>query len=88
MLNDCTETGNGDNNAVCNNIGTDAITEITQSNFVDASNTIGLGFVESNTVNTLQGFDETNDCDEAGDGANSANCVNNVENLIGPSRPV
>ena len=84
MLNDCTETGNGDNNAVCHNIGSDIITEITQSNFVDATNTIGAGFVESNTINTLQGFDETNDCDEAGDGANSANCVNDVENLVGP----
>ena len=46
---------------VCNNIGIDTIAEITQDNFVDASNTIGAGFVESNTVNTLQGFDLTND---------------------------
>ncbi|HTH22794.1 MAG TPA: hypothetical protein VL854_11300, partial [Nitrososphaeraceae archaeon] len=87
MLNDCTESGNGNNNAVCHNIGSDTITEITQNNFVDATS-IGVNFVESNTINTLQGFDETNDCDEAGDGANSANCVNDVENLIGPIGPI
>ena len=37
MLNDCTETGNGNNNAGCNNIGFDVIAGITQDNFVDAS---------------------------------------------------
>ena len=84
MLNDCTEAGNGDNNAFCDNAGSDSIDSITQSNFVDASNTIGAGFVESNTVNTLQGFDLTNTCDESGDGENVASCSNNVENFIGP----
>ena len=84
MLNDCTESGNGDNNAACNNVGIDSIAEITQDNFVDASNTIGAGFVESNTINTLQGFDTSNDCDEAGDGNNVASCSNDVQNLIGP----
>ena len=84
MLNDCTEAGNGDNNAACNNVGIDSIAEITQDNFVDASNTIGAGFVESNTINTLQGFDTSNDCDEAGDGNNDVNCSNDVQNLIGP----
>ena len=84
MLNGCDEAGNGDNNAVCNNIGSDIITEIAQSNFVDASNTIGVNFVESNTVNTLQGFDLNNDCDEEGDGNTAASCDNEVSNLIGP----
>ena len=84
ILNDCTESGNGDNNAECINDGFDIINAITQNNFVDASNTIGASFVESNTVNTLQGFDETNDCDEASDGNNDVNCSNDVENLIGP----
>ena len=84
MLNECTESGNGDNNAACNNVGIDSIAEITQDNFVDASNTIGAGFVESNTINTLQGFDTSNDCDEAGDGNNVASCSNDVQNLIGP----
>ena len=37
MLNGCDEAGNGDNNAVCNNIGTDTIDSITQDNFVDVS---------------------------------------------------
>ena len=84
MINDCTETGNGDNNAFCENAGSDRIDSITQSNFVDASSSIGAGFVESNTVNTLQGFDLTNTCDESGDGENAVSCFNNVENFIGP----
>ena len=88
MLNDCTESGNGDNNAACNNIGIDTIAEITQDNFVDASNTIGVNFVESNTINTLQGFDLTNDCDEAGDGNNDANCSNDVAKSHWTSRPI
>ena len=49
-----------------------AIDSITQNNFVDASSSIGAGFVESNTVNTLQGFDLTNTCDESGDGESTA----------------
>ena len=53
-----------------NNAGIDRIDSITQNNFVDASSSIGAGFVESNTVNTLQGFDLTNTCDESGDGDN------------------
>ena len=57
MLNDCTEAGNGDNNAFVITQASTHIDEITQNNFVDASGSIGAGFVESNTVNTLQGFD-------------------------------
>ena len=73
-----TESGNGDNNAFCRNIDIDQINGITQNNFVDASNSIGVNFVESNTVNTLQGFDLTNTCDESGDGVNDATCVSNA----------
>ena len=60
MLNDCTEAGNGDNNAFCDNTGIDISMSITQDNFVDASGSIGAGFVESNTINTLQGLDLSN----------------------------
>ena len=83
MLNGCDEAGNGDNNAVCNNIGSNTITSITQFNEVDGTN-VGVNFVESNTVNTLQGFDLNNDCDEEGDGNTAASCDNDVDNLIGP----
>ena len=58
------------------NIATDEIDSITQDNFVDASSSIGAGFVESNTVNTLQGFDLTNTCDESGDGDSTPSCTN------------
>ena len=75
MLNDCTEAGNGNNNAFCENAGSDRIDSITQGNFVDASSTIGAGFAESNTVDTLQGFDLTNTCDESGDGEYQHQCL-------------
>ena len=52
------------------------------------ANTIGASFVETNTVNTLQGFDESNDCDETGDGNNDAICNNDVDNLHWASRPI
>ncbi|HTH21365.1 MAG TPA: hypothetical protein VL854_04035, partial [Nitrososphaeraceae archaeon] len=84
MLNDCTESGNGDNNAQCSNTGTFTIDSITQNNLVDASNTIGVNFAESNTVNVLSSFDETNDCDETGDGNLGPVCENAVTNQIGP----
>ena len=82
MLNDCNESGSGNNNAACTNIGNDVISEMTQDNFVDAT-TIDAGFAETNTINTLQGFDETNDCDDAGGGDNSGLCENEVDNFIG-----
>ena len=82
MLNGCDEAGNGDNNAVCNNLGSNTITSITQFNEVDG--TVGVNFVESNTINTLQGFDLNNDCDEEGDGNSAASCDNDLDNLIGP----
>jgi len=47
MLNDCTESGNGDNNAQCSNTGTFTIDSITQNNLVDASNTIGVNFARA-----------------------------------------
>ena len=71
MLNDCTEAGNGNNEAFCENTATNEIDSITQDNFVDASNTIGAGFAESNTIDTLQGFDLANTCDESGDGVST-----------------
>ena len=92
MLNGCDDEagadvaniGSGDNNALCNNIGSDSIASITQENFVNPSNTIGVNFVETNTINTLQGFGETNECDESGNGNSEPFCQNDVQNLIGP----
>jgi hypothetical protein len=61
LLNGCDETGFGDNNAVCNNTFSNGFTSITQLN--DVSGTVGVNFVETNTVDILQGFNLNNDCD-------------------------
>ena len=82
MLNDCTEAGDGDNNAFCENTAQLDIDGITQFNSVSGS--IGAGFVESNTLNTFQQWDLSNTCDEVGDGESDASCSNFLDNNIGP----
>ena len=84
MLNACNEAGSGNNEAFCENTAYDIIDSITQDNFVASSSGVGAGFVESNTVNALQGFDLINTCDESGDGVSIPICTNTAENFIGP----
>ena len=72
LINNCDETGTGDNFAQCINdsgnvIGEDTGFAIIQDNLVDF-NTLGLDFEAANTVNIVQGNEMTNDCDENGSG--------------------
>src|SRR4030095_7949514 len=55
---------------------------MTQSN--DVVGTVGVNFVESNTIDVGQGFNLNNDCDEEGDGNTAAACDTELSNLIGP----
>ena len=84
MLNSCDEAGSGNNEAFCENTAFDITNSISQANFVASSGGIGPGFVESNTVNALQGFDQINTCDEEGGGSSVPICDSQVANIIGP----
>ena len=84
MLNSCDEAGSGNNEAFCEITAFDITNSISQANFVASSDGIGSGFVESNTINALQGLDQINTCDEEGGGSSVPICDSQVANIIGP----
>ena len=61
MLNDCNESGTGNNDVECINTGSDEIAffdnpAISQDNFASGNDLSNTGFVEDNTVSTTQGI--------------------------------
>ena len=81
--NGCDEADTGDNLAVCDNLASNNIADILQTNTAD-----GLaGDQDINQINDAyisQGLNANNDCDESGTGNNVADCSTEVSNNVGP----
>ena len=83
-VNDCDETGAGNNEADCSNYdeSSNFIEEVVQDNgVIDADSAAQI-----NDASLDQTLDLVNNCDESGDGVNDPDdCdIENVDNLVGP----
>ena len=80
-VNDCDESGSGDNFATCDNDALNSIESITQTNTGVASGDDSVS--QFNFVGINQNLQTTNDCDESGGGNNEKECTINSSNEIG-----
>ena len=82
QANRCSEADDGGNLAICTNTATNTIGSIAQANQGYAGNNRGDTSYK-NAVDIDQQVTQTNDCDEAGDGNNLAQCNNQASNSVG-----
>ena len=80
-VNDCDESGSGDNFASCENDAFNSIESIEQTNTGEASGDDSVSQV--NFVGINQNLQTTNNCDESGDGNNEKTCTITSSNEIG-----
>jgi segregation and condensation protein B len=80
-VNDCDESGSGDNFAICENEASNFISSITQTNTGVASGDDSVSQVIFVGIN--QNLQTKNDCDESGGGNNEKECTITSSNEIG-----
>ena len=84
QLNDCDEEDGGFNQAICTNLGNNAVGPITQTNSGHSNNNDGDANYK-NAVDISQRINQANDCDESGFGdLGFQSCVNIGNNAVGP----
>ena len=76
LLNSCDESGDGVNDADCDNDAFNLIGPIFQSN--DANGADNSVVTQSNIIDVTQNLEGTNDCDEANTGDNNAQCSTDI----------
>ena len=81
-INNCDESGSGNNDANCENLVDTEISSATQSNTATGPATIA--FDQDNAISTHQRSDVRNTCGEIDGGINDAKCFNTIDNIIGP----